>query len=132
MTVHILPFLTLENYDQLLWACDVNFVRGEESWVRAIWAAKPFIWQPYLQVDNAHLMKLNAFLKFFYEDFITSQSISALHQSWSVEEFYGCFWEEYISNLSQIEAFTKEQSDMLMQQPSLVPRLLALCKKIAN
>src|SRR5258706_8980038 len=30
-----IPFLRQTDYDRLLWACDVNFVRGEDSFVRA-------------------------------------------------------------------------------------------------
>jgi uncharacterized repeat protein (TIGR03837 family) len=56
-----LPRLTQINYDSLLWACDLNFVRGEDSFVRAQWAAKPFIWQIYPQHDAAHRTKLQAF-----------------------------------------------------------------------
>ena len=58
-----IPQLTQTDYDHLLWSCDLNFVRGEDSLVRAIWAAKPFIWQIYPQHDGAHHAKLNAFLQ---------------------------------------------------------------------
>ncbi|MGD9831459.1 MAG: elongation factor P maturation arginine rhamnosyltransferase EarP [Piscinibacter sp.] len=57
-----LPFLTQRHFDRLLWSCDLNFVRGEDSAVRAIWAGVPFVWQFYPQQDNAHLAKLEAFL----------------------------------------------------------------------
>lgn len=57
-----LPFLTQEDFDHLLWSSDLNFVRGEDSLTRAIWAGKPFVWQLYPQADGAHLEKLNAFL----------------------------------------------------------------------
>jgi uncharacterized repeat protein (TIGR03837 family) len=60
LRVHVLPFVEQERYDELLWACDVNFVRGEDSCVRAQWAAKPFIWQIYFQHDGVHLAKLEA------------------------------------------------------------------------
>ena len=60
LRVHVLPFVEQEHYDELLWACDVNFVRGEDSCVRAQWAAKPFIWQIYPQHDGVHLIKLEA------------------------------------------------------------------------
>ena len=33
-----LPWLTQPDYDRLLWSADLNFVRGEDSLVRAIWA----------------------------------------------------------------------------------------------
>src|SRR5205823_2500699 len=49
--------------DKLLWACDVNFVRGEDSFVRAQWAGRPFVWHIYPQKADAHRQKLAAFIK---------------------------------------------------------------------
>lgn len=60
--LHALPALPQPGYDELLWACDLNFVRGEDSLVRALWAGQPFIWHIYPQDDGAHEHKLNAFL----------------------------------------------------------------------
>ena len=57
----LLPLSQID-FDNLLWSCDLNFVRGEDSLVRAIWAGKPFVWQIYSQHDDAHHAKLNAFL----------------------------------------------------------------------
>ena len=57
-----LPRLTQADYDRLLWTCDLNFVRGEDSFVRAQWAGAPFVWQAYPQHDGAHAKKLEAFL----------------------------------------------------------------------
>ena len=68
LQLQVLPFLSQANYDKLLCTCDLNFVRGEDSWVRAIWAGKPFIWQPYFQDENTHIKKMNAFLDLFYAD----------------------------------------------------------------
>lgn len=62
LEVRALPFLPQTRYDELLWACDLNFVRGEDSFVRAQWAARPLVWQPYRQDDGAHQRKLQAFL----------------------------------------------------------------------
>jgi len=61
--VRVLPFVAQPDYDRLLWACDLNFVRGEDSFVRAQWAGKPFIWHIYLQDKNLHHVKLRAFLQ---------------------------------------------------------------------
>ncbi len=63
--VHRLPYLSQTQFDRLLWACDINFVRGEDSFVRAQWAGQPFVWHIYPQHDKAHLGKLNAFLDHF-------------------------------------------------------------------
>ena len=60
--IEAIPFLPLDEYDRLLWQCDINFVRGEDSFVRAQWAGKPFVWQIYEQDEKAHLAKLAAFL----------------------------------------------------------------------
>ncbi|WP_426076091.1 elongation factor P maturation arginine rhamnosyltransferase EarP [Janthinobacterium sp. PSPC3-1] len=63
LTVRVLPFVPQDDYDRLLWACDFNFVRGEDSFVRAQWAGKPFIWHIYPQDENLHHVKLRAFLQ---------------------------------------------------------------------
>ena len=62
LRARLLPYLTQPGYDRLLWACDLNFVRGEDSFVRAQWAGKPFVWQIYPQLDGSHAVKLHAFL----------------------------------------------------------------------
>jgi uncharacterized repeat protein (TIGR03837 family) len=56
-----LPYFSQTEFDHLLWACDLNFVRGEDSLVRALWAGKPFVWHIYPQDDLAHHDKLQAF-----------------------------------------------------------------------
>ncbi len=56
-----LPYFSQTEFDHLLWACDFNCVRGEDSLVRALWAGQPFGWHIYPQDDNAHHDKLLAF-----------------------------------------------------------------------
>ncbi|MGY8905017.1 MAG: elongation factor P maturation arginine rhamnosyltransferase EarP [Burkholderiales bacterium] len=84
-----LPYLSQPDFDHLLWACDFNFVRGEDSLVRALLAARPdalgvlqavpFVWQVYPQSDNAHHAKLRAFLAWLQAPAATG----AAHHSWS-------------------------------------------------
>jgi uncharacterized repeat protein (TIGR03837 family) len=62
LTLRVMPFVPQPDYDRLLWACDLNFVRGEDSWVRAQWAGRPFVWHIYPQDENLHHVKLRAFL----------------------------------------------------------------------
>ena len=38
-------------------------MRGEDSFLRAQWAERAFVWQLYPQADEAHLAKLDAFLE---------------------------------------------------------------------
>jgi hypothetical protein len=62
-----LAWRTQAGYDALLRASALNFVRGEDSLVRAIWAGRPFVWQIYPQRDGAHRAKLDAFLGRFLD-----------------------------------------------------------------
>jgi uncharacterized repeat protein (TIGR03837 family) len=62
LEARFLPWLSQPDFDRLLWSCDLNHVRGEDSAVRALWAARPFVWQLYPQDDAAHHAKLEAFL----------------------------------------------------------------------
>ncbi|MDE2605939.1 MAG: elongation factor P maturation arginine rhamnosyltransferase EarP [Burkholderiales bacterium] len=62
LRLHWLPWLSQRAYDELLWSCDLNFVRGEDSFVRGLLAAAPSVWQIYPQDDSAHHAKLLAFL----------------------------------------------------------------------
>ncbi|HEY6086341.1 MAG TPA: elongation factor P maturation arginine rhamnosyltransferase EarP [Burkholderiaceae bacterium] len=62
LRAHALPWFDQPGYDQLLRACDLNFARGEDSIVRAMWAGAPFVWQIYAQTDLAHAAKLDALL----------------------------------------------------------------------
>lgn len=62
LSISYLPALTQRDFDHLLWACDLNLVRGEDSWVRALLAGQPMVWQAYPQDDGAHHAKLAAWL----------------------------------------------------------------------
>lgn len=59
---HALPYLAQDTFDRLLWCCDLNLVRGEDSAVRALWAGRPHVWQIYEQDDGVHADKLDAFM----------------------------------------------------------------------
>jgi uncharacterized repeat protein (TIGR03837 family) len=81
LTAHALAFTEQPGYDALLWASDVNFVRGEDSFVRAQWAAKPFVWHIYPQADDAHLPKLDAALA-HYGRALPNSTRDALGRFW--------------------------------------------------
>jgi uncharacterized repeat protein (TIGR03837 family) len=79
LRLHELPPLTQTGYDQLLRACDLNFVRGEDSLVRALWAGQPWVWQIYPQDDGAHADKLLALL----DRIDAPASLRAAHLAWN-------------------------------------------------
>ncbi|MCW5625247.1 MAG: elongation factor P maturation arginine rhamnosyltransferase EarP [Burkholderiales bacterium] len=68
LSVLVLPFQRQDLYDRLLWRCDCNFVRGEDSFVRAQWAERPLVWNIYPQDNGAHWGKLHAFSQRYSED----------------------------------------------------------------
>ncbi len=79
LSISYLPYLTQPDFDHLLWSCDLNFVRGEDSLVRALWAGAPLVWQIYPQDDDAHHEKLNAWL-----DWVgASPSLRLFHHVWN-------------------------------------------------
>lgn len=63
VAAHTHAFVDQDRFDRLLWSSDLNIVRGEDSLVRGIWAARPMIWQAYRQPDDIHLDKLDAWLE---------------------------------------------------------------------
>lgn len=135
LTIYVVPFLSQTDYDHLLWACDLNFVRGEDSWIRAIWASKPFIWQPYIQSDDVHLNKLNAFLNFYTEN-ATEQTTTLIKQvnlSWSG---YGeintsnSIWPQLIDQLSNLAEHSKRQTITLNNQTDLTTKLVIFSEKL--
>lgn len=61
VTLVRIPFVPQAAFDRLLWLADAAIVRGEDSFVRALWAGLPFFWHIYRQDDDVHLQKLHAF-----------------------------------------------------------------------
>ena len=79
LRIAYLPHLTQRDFDHLLWACDLNCVRGEDSVVRGLWAGKPLVWQIYPQQDAAHHAKLDAFLDMLDAD----TTLRTFHYAWN-------------------------------------------------
>lgn len=105
LEVRVIPFVPQENYDHLLWACDINFVRGEDSFVRAQWAAKPFVWQIYPQQEEAHMKKLEAFLSLYcrgLED-RAADAAKAMWLAWNGKGNVGPAWEAFLNSRDVIE-----------------------------
>ena len=94
LELRLLPFLPQTQYDELLWACDLNMVRGEDSFVRAQWAGKPLIWQPYRQDDGAHQRKLQAFLQRYTAGIEpgAGAALRAFSEAWSAVSSVRALW----------------------------------------
>ena len=132
LTLLPLPFLTQDEYDQLLWLCDINFVRGEDSWVRAIWAGKPMVWQPYRQLENTHLEKLAAFLHRYSSglDANAAAAMQRCHASWCGGTFPESAWRDFLENLPALSEHAATYSEKLAKELDLASKLVIFCRNI--
>jgi uncharacterized repeat protein (TIGR03837 family) len=124
LTVTWLDTLSQRDYDHLLWACDLNFVRGEDSLVRALWAAKPFVWNIYAQADAAHHAKLDAFLDMLQ----APPSLRQFHHAWNGVS-RGPLPALDLGSWGKTALAAHRR---LLQQPDLVQRLLQFVEKTAK
>lgn len=123
LSITYLPYLSQKDYDHLLWSSDLNFVRGEDSWIRAIWAKKPFIWQPYVQDDNEHLNKLNAFTQCITR-LVGSPPPTWLQfqESWTMQQASN--WQTLYNTLPATTQCLQSFCQQLYNQPDLVSSLI--------
>ena len=131
-----IPFLQQDQYDVLLWACDVNFVRGEDSFVRAQWAARPFVWHIYPTDDNAHWVKLAAFLARYTEGLDRAQAaaVTSLWEAWNrrgdaaageaAKPTLPEAWSAYVARREAIGAHSRAWSDRLAARRDLAAELV--------
>lgn len=102
LVVRLIPFVPQQDYDKLLWSCDLNFVRGEDSFVRAQWALQPFIWHIYPQDENLHHKKLRAFLQ---KHEASTESSKAMSLRWNAaieNENWSELWSAFRQELPEI------------------------------
>ncbi|HSI44759.1 MAG TPA: elongation factor P maturation arginine rhamnosyltransferase EarP [Methylophilus sp.] len=128
----VIPFLAQIDYDLLLALCDVNFVRGEDSWIRALWAAKPMVWLPYQQSENTHLQKLDAFLKHYLalaNDEVKVQ-VTSVMQAWATGVWSDERWQAFISHREHITQHAEAYASQLSRQPDLANNLVIFIEKL--
>lgn len=116
VAVHWLAWLPQPAFDEMLWACDFNFVRGEDSVVRALWAARPFAWHIYPQDDRAHEAKLEAFLDWLQ----APRSLRQLHRAWNFGDV-----APPVAARDDWLATARRARDRLVSQPDLASQLQA-------
>ena len=120
LVLHAMPWLEQVAFDELLWASDFNFVRGEDSLVRALWAGQPFVWQLYPQDDGAHHAKLQAFL-----DWVQAPSgMRRFHEAWNGAPL-ATLPPLAQQDLPQWQACVQAARSRLLTQQDLASQLLA-------
>lgn len=123
LSVHALPFLPQVRYDEILWAGDLNFVRGEDSFVRAQWAGKPFVWQIYPQAEDAHFTKLDAFLDHH-------PAGALLRPFWHAWNGRGALdWPAFAALLPTLKAPARRWAQHLRTHPDLAAALVHFCRE---
>ncbi len=119
-----LPWLSQQDFDRLLWACDLNFVRGEDSLVRALWAGAPFVWQAYPQQDSAHWNKVDAMLA----QWAPPPELATLWRVWNGAP--GARWPGLALTPAWSQAFHAWR-DRTRTQPDLASQLQAFARRKA-
>ncbi|HAA41585.1 MULTISPECIES: elongation factor P maturation arginine rhamnosyltransferase EarP [Pseudomonas] len=104
LTVQVLPFVRQEQYDRLLWCCDFNAVRGEDSFVRAQWAGRPLLWHIYRQDEDIHLDKLDAFLDLYTAALspAAKAALVELWQAWNTDGDMAQAWKMLLAHWPEL------------------------------
>jgi uncharacterized repeat protein (TIGR03837 family) len=131
LTLQSIPFLDPDDYDRLLWSCDLNFVRGEDSASRAQWAAQPMLWQLYPQADRAHLTKLQAFLALYSEslDPVCADGLRHFSDWWNGEPVTSD-WPGLIAVLPVLKARASIWQQQLAESGELATGLIEFAREI--
>ncbi|PYC24536.1 elongation factor P maturation arginine rhamnosyltransferase EarP [Aquipseudomonas alcaligenes] len=115
--LHLLPFVSQDDYDRLLWSCDFNAVRGEDSFVRAQWAGRPLLWHIYQQEEGAHWDKLDAFLALYRAALppLAGEALTAWWHAWNGRGDMAQAWQALCG---QAEALAAHAQDWCREQAS--------------
>ena len=128
LRLDVVPFRTQDAFDRMLWNADANFVRGEDSFVRAQWAARPFVWQPYQQAENAHRLKLDAFLSRYAAalDAETRAALTAFWRAFDDEDEAGVVatWPAFRASLPVLATHGRRWADDAAALPELTSGLV--------
>ena len=137
LTLRVVPFVSQPDYDRLLWACDLNIVRGEDSFVRAQWAGKPFLWHIYAQDENLHHVKLRAFLQ-RYASGIESLIAASLYfngaPAGQVEDAlrWSGLWPEFYADMPRIMARAADWQLEMLANGDLSTNLLRFASSLQS
>jgi hypothetical protein len=109
----------------------MNFVRGEESFVRAQLAARPLIWQAYPQEAATHLDKALAFRQRYSAALgeAEAQAYAALFDAWNRQDpACAAAWPRFAACLDSIRANAAAWSGRLLQNGDLALNLDKFCE----
>lgn len=108
-----LPFYSQETYEALIQKCDFNFVRGEDSFARALLTGKPFLWHIYPQKEKAHLEKLQSFLEKYCPNHVELQKVFYSYNEGETDYSY------FFDHLSELKEHNMKFCDYIRQNCNL-------------
>ncbi|MBG0841271.1 elongation factor P maturation arginine rhamnosyltransferase EarP [Ectopseudomonas toyotomiensis] len=113
LLIHVLPFVAQDDYDRLLWCCDLNAVRGEDSFVRAQWAGRPLLWHIYPQEERAHWDKLEAFLAIYNADLMPEAAAvqAEFWRAWNAGEGMEAAWPALLEVWAVLQRHAEQWCD---------------------
>ena len=126
------PFLAQADYDALLRRCAINIVRGEDSFVRAQLAGRPFVWHIYPQDDDAHLDKLTAFLDRYTAglESVAATAVRNIFLAWNTPlppTTLPAAWRDFLAHLPAIDRHARKWQQDCMRLPELSASLVKFC-----
>lgn len=127
LDISIVPFVTQDEYDLLLWCCEFNAVRGEESFIRAQWAARPLVWHIYPQEEDAHWVKLEAFFDLYVHglDAEAEQALRAFWRAWNEGGGAGAAWQRLMRHEAALKAQAQRWTDRQVANGDLASKLVS-------
>ncbi len=131
LAIQVLPFVSQEDYDRLLWCCDFNAVRGEDSFVRAQWAGQPFLWHIYQQEEGAHWDKLEAFLTVYCRELSPAAAVAltASWRAWNRGEGMGQAWSGLLEQWPELRHHAERWCQAQAARVDLATGLVQFCTK---
>ena len=106
-------------FDTCLWSCDLNAVRGEDSFVRAQWAGVPMLWQIYPQESDVHWIKLDAFLMHYLDGAspTAKTAIKDLFYAWNGRGVVASAWQNMLPHWREWQQLSRQWAFFLSSQP---------------
>lgn len=133
ITMHFMEFLNQEEYEEIINVVDFNFVRGEDSFIRALLTGKPFLWHAYLQDELGHMDKVEGFIdkenKILcekYKDVLHKHSKLLRDYNFRRENSLERSGEDYLGffeNIDSLNNMSSDYSEFLIKKCNLINKL---------
>ncbi len=128
IAIRKMPFVKQSEFDLLLRLSDVAFVRGEDSFARAQLNGLPLVWSIYPTEDDAHLIKLEAWLTRLRGYFSTEEAYecwSKLLRHWAHGELKPEDMLEWFERLPEWKQVARRWQESLLHRGDVVQKIVS-------